>query len=244
MARPLFGKKSQEDDNWISVSDLMAGLMMVFLFILIIYAKTADERLQNAQEVVVEWRDSELAIYDALLNEFESDLDKWRAVIEKETLTIRFQSPDILFETGKSELSNEFKDILDDFMPRYIDLLVSKFIDKIEEVRIEGHTSSEWNKTSGELEAFTKNMKLSQDRTRAVLDYSINLDELNYLTPWMIKNVSANGLSSARIVVDDTTGSENRRLSKRVEFTIKTRAQETLFNIIERIAPEVQRGFK
>ena len=58
MARPLFGNKAQEDDNWISVSDLMAGLMMVFLFILIIYAKTADERLQNAQEIVVEWRNS------------------------------------------------------------------------------------------------------------------------------------------------------------------------------------------
>lgn len=244
MARPLFGKKAQEDDNWISVSDLMAGLMMVFLFILIIYAKTADERLQNAQEVVVEWRNSELAIYEALRDEFEADLAKWDAIIEKETLSIRFQSPDILFETGKSELSPEFKAILSDFMPRYIELLISKFYDKIEEVRIEGHTSSEWNKTSGELQAFTKNMKLSQDRTRAVLDYSINLASLRELTPWMIKTVSANGLSSARVILDKDTGVENRALSKRVEFRIKTKSQETLFKIIERIAPSVQRGFK
>ena len=242
MARPLFGNKAQEDDNWISVSDLMAGLMMVFLFILIIYAKTADERLQNAQEIVVEWRDSELAIYEALIDEFESDLKDWEAIIEKETLTIRFQSPRILFETGKADLSPRFKQILDDFMPRYIDLLASNFSGVIEEVRIEGHTSSEW-KNSSELEAFTYNMKLSQDRTRSVLDYSINLQDVRQHTQWMIKTVSANGLSSARTVVNKNTGLEDRDLSKRVEFKVKTKAQEALFTIIEKIAPEVKGGF-
>ena len=62
MANPLFGYKRDSDENWISVSDLMAGLMMVFLFILIIYAKTADEKLHDAREVVIEWQNSELAI--------------------------------------------------------------------------------------------------------------------------------------------------------------------------------------
>jgi len=243
MSRPLFAKKSQEDENWISASDLMAGLMMVFLFILIAYAQTADQRLRNTQEIVVEWRNTELAIYKALVNEFESDLESWDAVIDQKTLTIRFKSPDILFETGKAELRPKFKTILDDFMPRYIDLLVSKFGDEIEEVRIEGHTSSEWNQSSDLLEAFTKNMKLSQDRTRAVLDYSINLESLKYLTPWMIKNVSANGLSSARLIVDGV-GIEDKERSKRVDFKVKTKAQDTLFTIINKIAPEVERSFK
>ena len=127
-------------------------------------------------------------------------------------------------------------------MPRYIELLASNFSGVIEEVRIEGHTSSEW-KNSSELEAFTYNMKLSQDRTRSVLDYSINLQDVRQHTQWMIKTVSANGLSSARTVVNKNTGLEDRDLSKRVEFKVKTKAQEALFTIIEKIAPEVKGGF-
>ena len=34
---------------------------------------------------------------------------------------------------------------LSDFMPRYIVLLITNFVDDISEVRIEGHTSSEWD---------------------------------------------------------------------------------------------------
>ena len=86
-------------------------------------------------------------------------------------------------------------------------------------------------------------MKLSQDRTRSVLDYSINLQDVRQHTQWMIKTVSANGLSSARTVVNKNTGLEDRDLSKRVEFKVKTKAQEALFTIIEKIAPEVKGGF-
>ena len=101
-------------------------------------------------------------------------------------------------------------------MPRYIDLIVTKFYDKVDEVRIEGHTSSEYG-SSSELEAFTRNMELSQDRTRAVLEYSLNISDLEYRRPWMYKNVSANGLSSARLILQKD-GKENKTLSRRVDF--------------------------
>mgnify|MGYP000011482828 CR=1 FL=1 len=243
MPPSLFKPKIDSDENWISVSDLMAGLMMVFLFILIIYAKTSDQRLHSAQEVAAEWRDTELIIYQALKDEFEDDLERWDATIEKETLTIRFSSPDILFQTGNADLRPKFKDILNDFMPRYIDLLVSKFPDKIEEVRIEGHTSSEWNNATAKNTAFIKNMSLSQARTRAVLEYSLGLPKIEYLTPWMFKTVSANGLSSSHPILDQA-GNEDKRRSKRVDFKIKTNAQEALFKVIDKIAPAVKKGFK
>ena len=44
MSKLVLRKHKEGDDNWISVSDLMAGLMMVFLFILIIYAKSIQEK--------------------------------------------------------------------------------------------------------------------------------------------------------------------------------------------------------
>ena len=48
-----------EEESWISVSDLMSGLMMVFLLIAIIYAK-------NNQKQVIEWVNVEEEIYQAL----------------------------------------------------------------------------------------------------------------------------------------------------------------------------------
>ena len=233
-----------DDENWISVSDLMAGLMLVFLFILILYARSAEDRLQNAQEIVQKWQETKGDIYEALDAEFRDDLDRWNAKINKETLTIHFLSPDILltpqgyFEKGKAELHPEFERILDEFMPRYIKLLVS-FGGDIEEVRIEGHTSTEWETSTSTIDAFINNMDLSQQRTRAVLNYSLNMEheDIQNNTDWMLKTVSANGLSSARPILNEQ-GEEDKRLSRRVDFRVKTKVEKALSEVIERIGNE------
>ncbi len=225
--------------SWISVADLMAGLMMVFLLIAVIYAKDANQRARNVTEIVTEWQDSELAIYSALKNEFEDDMPKWNAEIEKETLTIRFLAPEVLFKAGKSDLEQRFQEILLDFMPRYIELLHNKFIDEIKEVRIEGHTSSEWSRNVSETEAFIRNMKLSQERTRTVLRFSMDILDLKPLNPWMRTTVSANGLSSARLIIKDNV--ENKKRSRRVEFTIRTKTKEAMFQILDKVAPAIEK---
>ena len=226
-------------ESWISVSDLMAGLMMVFLFIAVIYAKDANQRARNVTEIVTEWQDSELAIYTALEKEFKRDLLKWNAEIEKETLVFRFLSPEVLFKTGSSDLEQRFREILLDFMPRYIDLLHGKFKDEIKEIRIEGHTSSEWSDSVNDTDAFIQNMELSQERTRAVLNFSMDIQGLRNLNPWMRKTVSANGLSSARLVMKNNI--EDKKRSRRVEFTIRTKTKEALFRILDKVAPAIEK---
>lgn len=210
----------------------MAGLMMVFLLIAVIYAK-------NAIEIVTEWQDSELAIYSALKKEFEDDMPKWNAEIEKETLTIRFNAPEILFLAGSADLTLPFQKILRDFMPRYIKLLHDNFKDEIKEVRIEGHTSSEWVGTVSKTVAFIENMNLSQKRTRSVLYFSMNIQNLKPLNPWIRKTVSANGLSSAQLVIENDI--ENKPRSRRVEFTIRTKTKEVLFKVLDRAAPAIEK---
>ena len=238
MTRPLFSTKSEESEVWISVSDLMAGLMMVFLLIAILYTSKEKERYQNVTEIVQEWQETEVAIYEALEREFGGDLQEWGAELapfEEGQLTIRFLDPTILFEPGKKELTPRFKEVLGEFMPRYVLLLHKEFQSDIDEVRIEGHTSSVWKAAANSNEAFILNMSLSQARTRSVLEYSMSLSNLDQLTPWMTKKVSANGLSSAKPRLKD--GVENQQLSRRVEFTIKTKSQEALARIIQRISP-------
>ena len=167
----------EEEDHWISVSDLMAGLMMVFLFVSVALMRTAFQERDKVKvekdkirEIAIAYQQNQVAIYDALMKEFEGDLLRWQAVIDKDTLAFEFQSPEVLFGTNEVALRPRFKVILADFFPRYLKIL-DHFKDSISEVRIEGHTSSVWNRDTGPDRAYFNNMELSQGRTRSVLSY-------------------------------------------------------------------------
>lgn len=230
----LFGRSDAgEDSEWLSVSDLMAGLMVIFLFIAVIFIRPIQEQNERIREIAATWQQNEEEIYLALLKEFRDDLGHWNAELQKETLLIRFKSPDVLFERGKSQLRYRFSGILDDFFPRYAAVL-ARFRGSIEEVRIEGHTSSIWNRSASADDAYFRNMALSQTRTRAVLRYVLNLEDVAAERPWLQPLVTANGLSSSRPVLN-AAGIEDREGSRRVEFRIRTTAKTEIVRILETI---------
>ncbi|TYC49380.1 OmpA family protein [Rhodobacterales bacterium] len=244
----LFGtSQGQGESEWISVSDLMSGLMVIFLFIAIVYIRPLVEQKERAiqdkeelaavqqtiKEIAVAWSESEVSIYEELQKEFERDLERWNAELEKETLTIRFRAPDVLFDRNRADLKPEFQNIISDFFPRYVRVL-SQFEDAIDEVRIEGHTSSEWNVNTSPVEAYFNNMELSQARTRAVLEYALKLDGVEPFRLWCLSHVTANGLSSSRLV-SKTDGSEDANASRRVEFRVRTNAKEQIVKVVETI---------
>ena len=146
-----FKRKDKNSDNvWSSISDLMSGLMIVFLFTSVIFmSKVIDENTnikkqqQTVENIVITYEDSKENIYEDLYNEFEGDMDNWHMEIDKDG-TIRFKEPEVFFDMGESELKTQFKDILDSFFPRYINVIYTNYKDKVTEIRIEGHTSSEW----------------------------------------------------------------------------------------------------
>ena len=99
----FLSKKTVSDDTWMSVSDMMAGLMMVFMLIIVFYTQTVEEKVQIVNELVSDSYDIEASIYRDLKQEFRGDLAKWEAEIDRETLTIRFTAPKILFAEGSAE---------------------------------------------------------------------------------------------------------------------------------------------
>ena len=236
MSKNWFKKTNLETGSeWASISDLMSVLMMIFLFIAISYMHNVQENQKSVKKIAVAYQELQTDLYNDLWNEFKADLPKWKAVIEKETLTIRFEEPDVLFSIGKAELSDKFKLILKDFFPRYLSIVSSdKYRNSIEELRIEGHTSSEWNAESEKMEAYFNNMQLSQNRTRSVLKYCLSLVKNQTVLDWSQQFITANGLSSSRLMKDDK-GNENRKKSRRVEFRTKTNAQKKVVEIIERM---------
>jgi outer membrane protein OmpA-like peptidoglycan-associated protein len=216
----------QEESHWLSVADLMAGLMMVFLFIAIALMLRADKIIDIADLV----QQNQTAIYEGLLAEFKNDLNKWGAEIDKHTLTFTFKSPDILFGSDEVHLNKRQKTLLRNFFPRYLNVL-ENYKNSIEEVRIEGHTSSVYGRMSAD-DAYFKNMALSQSRTRSVLNYVYLLPEVRPNKLWVKKHLSAVGMSSSRLILD-VNGNEDNNASRRVDFRIITNVAEKLKMTLE-----------
>lgn len=326
----IFGNSSQTQENeWISFSDLMAVLMVMFLFIAIIYfnqakinteavksenaklleqeellkleLETIELRTLNAKQRLEEFQfileqaeqtardaveQTELAksltvraerdkrkaieearlaileatekqeeilerqrdvaenfvnfeliqeqIFEALKKEFQNDLERWRAELVREDLAIRFLAPEVLFEAGSSNLSKEFQGIIQEFIPRYVDVL-KNFQLSIDEIRVEGHTSSEHRCSERDLGKYLCNLELSQNRAREVAGYSLNQltksDEV-----WLRKFLTSNGLSSSKLVLA-SNGSEDRGRSRRVEFKVRTSVGQT-FDALRNLVDE------
>jgi len=220
-----------EESHWLSVSDLMAGLMMVFLFISVALMREAFLERDQIKEIAVAYQENQVAIYNSLMSEFEKDLDKWQADIDGETLSFVFKSPDVLFDRGEALIKPEFKVILDNFFPRYMGVLRG-YLDSINEVRIEGHTSSVWNHWTSDSEAYFRNMELSQGRTRSVLNYVYNLKKIESERKWIKKNIAAVGFSSAKLIIDKT-GKEDRTRSRRVTFRVITNSETQIRRILQ-----------
>lgn len=222
----------EEGAHWISVSDLMACLMMVFLLVAVVFmviVQKESARMREVAEVYVDLRES---LYQDLLAEFEADLPRWGASLTPD-LVIAFQDSGVLFELGSARLRPAFETILAEFFPRYVRVITAeRYRSDIEEVRIEGHTSSDWTNARDDNEAYINNMRLSQERTRSGLEYVITLPQVLHERDWLKRNLTANGLSSSHPVLNPD-GSENAELSRRVEFRVRTDADSRIQALLE-----------
>ncbi len=222
-----------QEAHWIPLSDLMTGLMVLFLLIAVTYMMRLEVESTRIREVAVAYNETRDALYKDLHDEFATDLPKWKAELVKNDLSIRFTDPDILFANGKSEVKPEFEQILRNFFPRYEKILASpKYRTAINEVRIEGHTSSEWIKVTTPDEAYFHNMELSQARTRSVLSLVMQLPEVASDRDWLKRYVTANGLSSSQPIFDQNQ-SEDLARSRRVVFRVRTDAETRIEKILE-----------
>ena len=208
--------ENQEDDNqWLPISDLMTVLMSVFLIISIIFLiqiKSGANKYLKLKKLIASEMEEEFK---------DKNWDGYE--IDKENLSIKFVSPKILFDFEKSEIKPEFKKILNDFFPSFINILSKEsFASQIDEIIIEGHTSREKDNRS-EDERYFYNLGLSQERARNVLVYSLSKTLANNPNKkWAREKLTATGYSFNKLYIADSV--VNNRKSKRVEFRIKLNA--------------------
>jgi outer membrane protein OmpA-like peptidoglycan-associated protein len=201
------------------------------MFITVLYIDSVKVEMEENEDLLVKIDDLSSKkyklkdeLYKDLVDSFGRYKNSWGIEIDKDNLSISFKSPEVLFKQGSDELSVRFKSIIRVFFPKLVKVL-SKYRSSISEIRIEGHTSSEWDDNTGFLNAYINNMELSQDRTRKVLKTCL----LQNNSKWVLKRLTANGLSSSRAIVKN--GVEDEEASRRVVFRITTLDAEIIDNI-------------
>lgn len=228
----MFGSSKRGDEgSWMSLSDMMTVLMLLFLIISVAVALTASTRLSKFREVLAAFIQEEEKLCreldDKLSTKFlVSDLE-----VECNPIRVIFTNPKYEFEKGKWTLTQEFEVALKKFFPIYMETIDnSKLRNLVDEIRIEGHTDSDG--------PYMYNMGLSQQRAKEVLNLAIELPELrkseNYFL-WSRSLLTANGLSFSRRLSNEgkimrypSKAIENKDRSRRVEVKLRTKSKEVL----------------
>lgn len=218
----------------LSIGDLMAALLLIFVLLLASTLLRLQDEFENKSMVAERYKAVKEDLYKQLLIEFKEDLQKWNAELDPVTLSVRFKEPDVLFDKNKATVKQQFKGILSDFFPRYIRVLsMENFKNNIEEIRIEGHTDSD-GPSKGVDRSFDYfyNMALSQDRTRSVLEYTLYTLQNDATKKWVQGHLTANGLSSSKTIFR-ASNVEDKEASRRVEFKIRTNAEEQISEMLK-----------
>jgi len=210
-----------------SISDMMSGLMLIFLFIAISFMVKVESEKQEMKDVAIEYTDIKVNLNEALFTEFEDNLKSWNASITKNNHIV-FSSPEVQFDVSKSDIKDEFKIVLEQFFSRYIKILTSsEYKNMIEELRVEGHTSDSWQNAKSKKEIYLKNMKLSQSRAYKVFSYCYSLEDetIKQHRAWLEKHFRVNGMAFSKL--------KEQSKARRVEFSIKMKSEDRIYKILK-----------
>lgn len=219
----IFQSNESAEENWMSVSDLMAGLMIVFLFVAIAFIKGVGQEQRRLEQSIC--TELQQAMEDAT----------WRDQVEicDDEIVVKFKDPDALFDLNKATLKPKFRSMLSDFFPKYMSV-IGRYSVEIDEVRIEGHTDDTGLRSHNtKLEKYFYNMGLSQRRTRSVMEYVFQTQAAEDNETWLISHMTANGLSSSTPVFQKDGKRLDRKGSRRVEFRIRLKTPRRLREIAE-----------
>lgn len=248
-------RKKLEDEEtvyWLSYSDMMAALLLVFVLIItftMLQAKKQYEQQENElieqqqiveeqqelaekQKVIMEQQQRQLDkligvksdLIEALKKEFEGS--NLVVSVDPQTGSITFDSS-VLFDFNKYDLKPSGQKFLQEFVPRYLGVILNDdYKEYVSEIIIEGHTDTEGD--------YLMNLELSQKRALAVATFCL-MDEGSVLPSDAVqelrKIVTANGRSFSNPVYN-TDGTVNMDASRRVEFKFRLKDEDMVNEMI------------
>lgn len=208
-------KRSEEHSEgnifWITMTDLMTGLVMVFIVMFFYTYMTSH------MEIIKQ----NLAKENAT-NELKASLEAQNLDATVDAITGVVKISDLeLFELGSYTLSEKGKAYLDKFAPTYFNSIFSNnFLNKnVEKIIIQGHTDSQTFKGKyNEDEQYMKNMELSLNRAFSVANYMSQTPYNKENGDKLRKMILVEGASFSQPII--LNGKEDYQKSRRVELKI------------------------
>ena len=213
----------QDEANFgLSIGDVMTALLLIIILVMM----NALSTLRAETDKTNEFEATRKHLNAELYREFEPDFKRLYLDVDTVNGVINFSSPTVLFDACSETVKLDFQVILQEFYPRYLEVLTQKeFKDVIDEVRVEGHTSSDWGgcrgftcplDADGLPDAYLCNLRLSQNRSFEVLNFLLQIDEEE--RDWFQDKAVAMGYSYSNLVYYPYTKVENIGASRRVSF--------------------------
>lgn len=241
MRRPKKKRPEEETSYWLSYSDMMAALLLIFILIISFTILQSQKRYEQKEQELISQQEL-VAKQQEQLDEQQEQLDKLIGIrteliqalkeefdgtdlsvnVDSKTGSIALDSS-ILFDSGQFALKSSGEELLQKFLPKYIGVLTDKqFNDYVSEIIIEGHTD-----TQGD---YLFNLELSQKRALSVATFCLDTNK-GVLSESKINKlrriVTANGKSYSNPVLDEN-GKEDQNASRRVEFLFRLKDEEMI----------------
>lgn len=209
--KPRLEDNSDGNIFWITMTDLMTGLVLVFI-VMFLYSYI----LNNAQ--VVQEKIAKETTTKILQESFNKQ--NINATIEPHSGVVKISDLE-LFELGSYSLSDKGKSYLDKFAPIYLNSIFSdKYLEKnVAKIIVQGHTDSQtFVGKYSEDEQYMKNMELSLNRAYEVAKYMTNTPYNKNNGDRLRKMIIVEGASFSNPVL--TNGKEDFAKSRRVELKL------------------------
>lgn len=207
-------KRAEEDNGnifWITMTDLMTGLVLVFI-VMFFYTYMTNHIEKFEQEMAQE--NANKSLQETLKNEnIEASVDPISGVVKISDLE--------LFDLNSYTLSDKGKAYLDKFAPAYLNsLFTNEYLDKnIDKIIIQGHTDSQtFRGKYSDDEQYMKNMDLSLKRAYEVANYMTNTPYNKANGNKLRKMIIVEGASFSEPVL--VNGKEDYSKSRRVELKL------------------------
>ena len=203
------------DDNvfWVTMSDLLLGLVVVFLVLFVFAITGFTQNKINEQE-------TQYQITEKIVKELEKNNIK----VEADKFSGRIKISDLeLFELNSWELSPKGRAYMSKFVPVYLDTIMKdeKIAENVSQIIIEGHTDSQsFAGAKTPEEKYYKNMDLSLKRASSVAQYIVysNYAGKEKYEKELFKLLSVEGKGPSEPVI--VNGKEDFKKSRRVELKI------------------------
>ncbi|WP_042148705.1 OmpA family protein [Paucisalibacillus sp. EB02] len=212
----LFKRESDEGHFWPSFTDVLTVILLCFILIFIVMMVIKSFQIEEMKRTI----DQIMGVRVQLVNDLKEEFSGTGITVDEKTGAIIFET-DILFEFDQANLKPESYHFLDEFVPKYLDVLLgSGYEEYVAEIIIEGHT----DRSGG----YLYNLELAQDRAYSVASYILG-DEFPYknIQQHLEEKLTVNSKSFTDFRTDEN-GKYSAEASRRVEFKFRLKDEEIL----------------